>query len=139
MISGNLTEGSLEGFRGTGAVIVGSRLAFRLGIAAGDKLRLVSPQSTRTAFGSVPRIKTFRVAAVFEIGMYDYDNNFVYMPLEAGQLYFRTGRGAVTNFEVMVDDLDRVSDFVPVIATVSETPLRVVDWQRMRLQTLRTR
>ena len=91
-------------------------------------MRLVSPQSEPTAFGSLPRIKTYRVAAVFEVGMFEYDSSFVFMPLAAAQRYFRTGRG-VTSLELTVAEPDRVAALRDDVISAAGTPVRVVDWQ----------
>ena len=68
-------------------------MAERMGLRLGGQLTLISPQGAATAFGTVPRIKTFTVAAVFEVGMYEYDNSFVYIPLEDAQAYFQLPTG----------------------------------------------
>ena len=129
IIADNIKAGSLADFRGRTAIIVGSRLAQRYGLAPGSKLRLVSPQTSATAFGTVPRIKTYRVAAVFEVGMYEYDNGFIFMPLEAAQVYFRTGKG-VSQLEIFIDDPDRVDDIKPALLASADTRVRIIDWQQ---------
>ena len=87
IIADNIRAGSLENFKGRSSVIVGSRFARKFGVRPGDTVRLVSPQSNATAFGSVPRSKRYKIAAVFEVGMFEYDSSFVFMPLEAAQIY----------------------------------------------------
>lgn len=129
IIAGGVVAGSLEGFAGKDAVAVGTRFARKFGIRPGDSLRLLSPQSSVTAFGSVPRAKRYRVAALFEVGMYEYDAAFVFMPLSAAQLYFRTG-GGVTSLEIFLDDPDGVAAVRPRLPDLDGRPLRVVDWQR---------
>ena len=129
VISDNIRAGSLDGFKGGNVVIVGSRFARRHGLSPGSKLRLISPQSKPTAFGSLPRIKTYRVAAVFQVGMYEYDNSFVYMPLAAAQLYFRTGKG-VSGLEIMLDNPDRVEAVRPALFRIAGQPVRVIDWRQ---------
>ena len=93
IVADNIRGGSLDDFQGRSAVMVGENFARRFGLTPGSALRLISPQSKTTAFGTVPRIKTYKVAAIFHLGMFQYDNGFVFMPLEAAQLYFRTGSG----------------------------------------------
>ena len=111
IVAGNLRQGGLAEFRGFDRILVGARFARRFGVGVGDAVRLVSPQSEPTAFGSLPRIKTYRIAAVFEVGMFEYDSSFVFMPLAAAQRYFRTGRG-VTGLELTVAEPDRVAPIV---------------------------
>jgi lipoprotein-releasing system permease protein len=85
------------------SVILGVRLARKMGIVEGDKVTLLSPNGKITAFGSVPRMKSYQVVGVFDTGMFEYDSNFVFMPLEAAQTYFGL-KGAVTNIDVTIDD-----------------------------------
>ncbi len=129
VISSNIRAGSLAEFKGRNAVLVGSRFARRHGLRPGSKLRLISAQSKPTAFGSLPRVKTYKVAGVFQVGMYEYDNSFVFMPLKAAQLYFRTGRG-VSGLEVMADDPDRVDALRLEVSQAAGRAIRLVDWQR---------
>ncbi|WP_291295981.1 lipoprotein-releasing ABC transporter permease subunit [Elioraea sp.] len=130
IIAGNIIAGSLDEFGGDDAIIVGSRLANRLGVRVGERLSLVSPQGQVTVFGTVPRIRAYRVAALFEVGMFEYDNSYVFMPLEAAQAYFATG-DAATQIEVFVTDPDRVREINRAIrAAVTDRPIRLLDWQQ---------
>ncbi len=129
IVADNIRGGSLDDFQGRSAVMVGENFARRFGLSPGSKLRLISPQSKTTAFGSVPRIKTYEVAAIFHLGMFQYDNGFVFMPLEAAQLYFRTGSG-VSQLEVFVEDPDRLSDIKGLIEERAERELRLIDWRQ---------
>lgn len=85
------------------SVILGIRLARKMGIVEGDKVTLLSPNGKVTAFGSVPKMKSYQVVGLFDSGMFEYDSNFVFMPLDAAQVYFGL-RGAVTNIDVTIDD-----------------------------------
>jgi lipoprotein-releasing system permease protein len=107
-------------------VLVGSKLALKLGLRPGDAVTFLSPQSQATAFGNVPRIKTYHVAGTFEVGMYQYDSNLVIIPLSAAQLFFQTP-DAVTSLQVFVDDPDQSLKIAGVI--YDEFGLGVVDWQ----------
>jgi lipoprotein-releasing system permease protein len=130
IIANNIIAGSLDEFGGDDAVIVGSRLANRLGIRVGERLSLVSPQGQVTVFGTVPRIRAYRVVGLFEVGMFEYDNSYVFMPLEAAQAYFATGEAA-TQIEVFVADPDRVAAVNRAIrAAVTDRPIRLIDWQQ---------
>ncbi len=130
IIAGNIIAGSLDEFGGDDAIVVGSRLANRLGLRVGDRLSLVSPQGQVTVFGTVPRIRAYRVVALFEVGMYEYDNSYVFMPLEAAQAYFATG-DAATQIEVFVADPDRVREATRAIrAAITDRPVRILDWQQ---------
>jgi len=128
LLADHIVQGSLAEFDDDG-VAVGDRLARRLGITVGDPITIISPQGTATAFGSMPRIKTYHVAALFDVGMYEYDNSFIYVPLEASQLFFRLP-DAVNSLEVFVADPDRVREVRRQIAAALGGRVRIVDWQQ---------
>ena len=129
IVADNIRSGSLDEFQGRSAVMVGDNFARRYGLAPGSSLRLISPQSKSTAFGTVPRIKTYKVAAIFHLGMFQYDNGFVFMPLEAAQLYFRTGPG-VSQLEVFVEDPDNLGGIKESIREGAGREVRLIDWQQ---------
>ena len=87
-IAKNIKQGTLEGFDDGQGVAIGRRLADQLSLHAGDSITLVSPKGAVTPMGTTPRIKPYKVAAVFEIGMSEYDASFVFMPLPEAQAYF---------------------------------------------------
>ncbi len=130
ILAQNIKSGSLDDFKGRDVVILGVRLARKLGLQVGDKVSLISPQGTVTPFGSVPRHKAFRVVGTFEVAMYEYDSTFVFMPLEAAQIYFRM-KGAASGVEVFVDDPDEIGRYRRLIFEAAGTSLRITDWQRI--------
>jgi len=109
-------------------VLVGSKLAFSLGLHPGDSLTLLSPNGQATAFGNVPRVKTYEVAGTFEIGMYQYDSSILFMPLPAAQLFFQKP-DAVTSLQIFVDDPDRARVIGYEIARKLGNTAAVYDWQ----------
>ena len=134
LIAGNLVIGSLDGFgdpggQGRDVAVIGIRLAQRLGLTVGDEVTLVSPQGTTTVIGTVPRLKTYRIAGLFEVGMYEYDSTFVYVPLEAAQLFFRLPE-QVNAIEIFVDDPDRVRPISRAAAGALGPGFRILDWQQ---------
>ena len=129
IIADNLQSGSLDNFKGRNNVVVGHRLAVKLGLRAGDSITLVSPQGTATAFGTVPRMKSYRIAATFLVGMYEYDSTFIYMPLPAAQVFFRL-KDAVNGVEMFLDDPDDVHRLRGAVRALPGVA-RVVDWQQV--------
>ncbi len=129
VIAENIVAGSLDDFKGNDAAVVGTRLASLLGLRIGDKITLLSPKGTVTVFGTVPRMRAYRIAATFEIGMYEYDSGFVFLPLEAAQVYFRLP-AAVTNLEVFVEDPDRALAVGEDILKAIGGQGRIHDWQQ---------
>ncbi len=129
IIADNLSGGSLADFKGRNNVVIGQRLAAKLGLRVGDGVTLVSPQGTATAFGTVPRMKTYRIAATFMVGMYEYDSTFIYMPLPAAQVFFRLP-GAVNGVEMFLDNPDDVHRLRGAVRALPRVA-RVVDWQQV--------
>jgi lipoprotein-releasing system permease protein len=128
-IAGNIQAGSLDAFEGGDAVVMGARLARKLGVRVGDKVTLVSPRGNVTAFGTVPRMQAYRVVATFQVGMFEFDSTFVFMPLAAAQQYFRLA-DAVNQLEVFVEDPDRLLRPRLAIGAVLDPGLRLFDWQQ---------
>jgi len=129
IIANNIKEGSLDRFHGEDGVIIGRRMAEGLGVGVGDQITLISPQSTATLIGLIPRIKIYDVVGIFEVGMSEYDSSFVFMPLEAAQLCFKMP-GAASDIEITVDDPDRITAAVDAIQAKIGTNYRFVDWQQ---------
>jgi lipoprotein-releasing system permease protein len=128
ILARNIVLGSLAEFEGDDAIVIGIRLAQRFRIGPGDNLTLISPQGTPTAFGTVPRIRAYRVVAVFDIGMYEYDNGFVFLPIEAAQIYFQLP-GQATQIEVFADHPDNVRRVGrAVLDALGAAPVRLSDW-----------
>jgi lipoprotein-releasing system permease protein len=128
-LANGVRAGRIADLADESAVMIGSRMAQRLGLGVGDAITLIAPRGSVTAFGSVPRSKAYRVAAIFEIGMYEYDNNFVYMGLEQAQLFFRFPN-TVTSLEVMVDNPNAVRATAARLAGAVGAGGRIYDWQQ---------
>src|SRR5258708_6708807 len=128
LIADHIVAGSLADF-GDDSIALGDRLARRLGVTAGGTITLVSPQGTDTPFGTMPRLKTYRVAALFDVGFYEYDNTFIYMPLEAAQAFFRIG-DTVSYLEVFVADADQAGAEGGAIVAALGGGVRLYDWQQ---------
>jgi lipoprotein-releasing system permease protein len=128
LIAENIVSGSLDQF-GDEGIAVGSRLARRLGLDAGGKITLVAPEGTDTAFGTLPRLKTYTIAALFNVGFYEYDNSFVYVPLPAAQVFFRMPE-AVTDLEVFLADADQATRMGQRISAALGGKIRLIDWQQ---------
>ncbi len=96
---------------------------------AGDNLTLVAPRGAVTPMGTTPRIKAYKIAAVFEIGMSEYDSAFVFMPLTEAQAYFNRS-GDVTAIEVYTDDPDNIDRFRKLVTAAAGRPIYMVDWRQ---------
>jgi len=89
----------------------------------------VAPRGAVTPMGTTPRIKPYKIAAVFEIGMSEYDMSIIYMPLAESQAYFNR-TGDVTAIEVYIDNPDNVERFRQLIPTAAARPLFMIDWRQ---------
>ncbi len=125
----NIAAGSLDDFRGDDAVLIGARMAERMGLGIGDPVTLISPKGTVTAFGTVPRLRAYRVVATFDIGMFEYDSAFVFMPLDAAQVYFQLP-DAVTTLEVFTRNPDLAPRLVGAVRAAVGPVGNIQDWQR---------
>ena len=128
-VADNLKQGTLAGFDEGQGVLIGRRLADQLTVHAGENVTLVAPRGAVTPMGTMPRIKTYKVAGVFEIGMSEYDLGFLFMPLTEAQAYFNRS-GDVTAIEVYVDSPDQVDYYRKRISEVAGRPIFIIDWRQ---------
>jgi lipoprotein-releasing system permease protein len=128
-VASNIRQGTLEGFDEGQGVAIGRRLAEQLSLRAGDGVTLVAPRGAVTPMGTTPRIKSYKIAAVFEIGMSEYDAAFVFMPLPESQAYFNR-LGDVTAIEVYVDRPDQVDRYRKLITEAANRPIFMIDWRQ---------
>ena len=125
----SLTAGSLQAFDGDDHVILGERLAIALGVQQGDNVTVITPQMTETLFGGIPRTRQFEVAAIFSVGMYQYDSGFIFMSLTAAQQLFRTGN-RVGVLELSVEEPLRIdATLAALVDFASEHGLAFYDWR----------
>ncbi|MEN3791858.1 lipoprotein-releasing ABC transporter permease subunit [Fulvimarina sp. MAC3] len=127
-VSDNIKQGSIENFDDGDGVAIGARLAERLGLRIDDLITLISPNGDVTPLGTTPRVKSYPVEAIFEIGLSEYDAAYVYMPLSEAQLYFNS-EGETQSVEVFVDDPDNVAKLQPAIEAAADRPVYSVTWQ----------
>ncbi len=134
MIGGKLIMGSLSGIRpGNGQIALGSRLAEALGAQVGSEVSLFSPQGQTTPFGTVPRIVSYKVGAIFEIGLYDYDKAYVLMPIEDAQTLLLLGDN-VGMIELQTVDADKVGPILAPLADKLGGNAVIADWRSMNAQ-----
>jgi lipoprotein-releasing system permease protein len=132
LVAKTIHPGSIQGYGlgedGGDIVLLGSRLAAQLGVEPGDSVTLVSPSGGATPFGTMPATKTYTIGGLFTVGMSQYDEAYVYLPLEQAQLFF--GRGdTVDVVEVKITDPDRVGEFRPRVSKAAGAGSMVIDWR----------
>jgi lipoprotein-releasing system permease protein len=130
-ITENVTAGDMKAIKpGSGQVAIGSRLAEALGAYPGTEISLISPEGRSTVVGTIPRIVTYTVGAVFEVGIYDYDKAFVIMPMQDAQTLLMLGDN-VSAVEIQTDNPDKVDRIVAPLAPLLRGHGIIVDWRQM--------
>jgi lipoprotein-releasing system permease protein len=130
-IQPQVKSGSLALLRpGSGEIAIGSQLAQALGASVGDRITIINPAGRATPFGTVPREIAYQVAAIFEIGVYDYDQSFVVMPMEDAQTLLLTG-DTVGMIEVTTNDPDHAAQILAPVAKQLEGRAVVTDWKTL--------
>ena len=131
LVADHLDSGSLQGFGegedGGNLVIIGSRLARNLGVNTGDAISLISPSGPATAFGAATRTKDYTVGGIFTVGMSQFDETYIYMPLQQAQLFF--GRDDTADFmEIKVADPDKAKAMKGAVEAAAGRGALVSDW-----------
>ncbi len=129
LVTENIVAGRLEDFANGEGVVIGDRMARKLGIEVGDRITLLSPEGRATLMGTVPRSRAYPVVATFNIGMFEYDSTFVFMPLGLAQIYFKLP-DAVSGIELTITDPERVREIRPAVQAAVIGEGRVVDWRQ---------
>ncbi len=123
-----LSEETIQNFKTGKQVLLGHRLAQTIGIRAGDSITLVGARGRSTPFGTLPQRRTFVVGGVFDVGMFEYDKSFIFMPLEQAQSFFGS-EGRVTALEVYSNNLNNTDVIRKNIAQTVPANVRVNDWR----------
>lgn len=131
VIADNVKAGSLDRLKeGEPVAALGARLAENLGVRVGDRIALISPDGNVTPFGTVPRIVSYEVGAIFEVGVYDYDRAFVLLPLGEAQTLLRLDND-VGMIEITTTNPDKVGEILaPLAAKISLSAL-ITDWRQL--------
>ncbi|PCK82123.1 lipoprotein-releasing ABC transporter permease subunit [Rhizobium sophoriradicis] len=132
-ISDNIKSGDMVGYASGEGVLIGTRMADQLGLRVGDLITLTSPEGDVTPMGVNPRVKSYKISGLFEIGMSEYDSSIIFMPLEEAQLYFNAAR-LVQSIELFVDHPDDIDALRPKVEEAAGRQINLTDW-RQRNQT----
>jgi len=127
-VAGNVRVGSLNGFDISGGVAIGARLAENLSLRVGDSITILTAKGAQTPFGIAPRIKTYPIIATFQIGMSEFDNLFVYMPMPEAQAFFNKD-GEASVVELFLKDPEQIDAMREKIETVVTRPIIMTDWR----------
>lgn len=133
VLADSLPESALNGFDESENVMIGRRMASNLGLMEGSELTIISPQSRSTVMGTIPRMKTYRVGAIFDVGMYEYDSAVILMPLKAAQVFFKL-QGAANVVEIKLAEPMRAAITANEVKKIVASHHAVHSWQRTHSQ-----
>ena len=138
LLLSKITQGDIGAFERGEGIVIGQRMAEKMGLRVGDELTLISPEGRATIAGMVPRVKAYPVVATFSVGMFAYDSGLILMPFQEAQLYFKLrsgeGPGQATALEIMGDDPDNAQRIARNIAGALGPDFRVYDWKSSNSQ-----
>ncbi|EJF75903.1 lipoprotein-releasing ABC transporter permease subunit [Bartonella alsatica] len=127
-VSQNIKSGSLAQFDKGEGIAIGSGLAEKLGLTVGSNLRIITPDGDATPFGVIPRVKAYKITAIFEVGMSEYDSIFIFMPLHEAQMFFNLG-DKIQSLELFLNDPDAVDQIKPVVGKAIDQQVYLIDWR----------
>ncbi len=127
ILSKSLVAGSMANFR-QGGVAIGKELAKHYDLKIGDSITLISPKGKASPFGSIPRTASYPVGAIFDVGMYEYNSGFIYMPMQQAQAFFQIP-DAVTSLEIFTADPTHLDTVRHALEIKMEGLATVADWR----------
>ena len=129
LVSGNIKTGTIDGFDDQTGIAIGEGLAEALGVGLGGIITMVNPRGSSTPFGTAPRSKPYRIAAIFKMGMSEYDRSMVFMPLPEAKKYFSRG-SSVDVLEIMIDDPERVEKAIAAMQPLVGADISYTSWRQ---------
>lgn len=133
VLADSISPSVLEKFDSGDEVIIGRRMATNLGLNEGDELTIISPQSRSTVMGTIPRMKSYHVAGIFNVGMYEYDSGVILMPLAAAQLFFQL-KNSVNIVDIKLEDPMQAAAMAHAISGIIDPHHAIHSWQSSHAQ-----
>ncbi|MDB5571418.1 MAG: lipoprotein-releasing system transrane subunit LolC, partial [Hyphomicrobiales bacterium] len=128
-IAENVKQGSLDGFDTVEGVAIGQKLAENLSVRIGDRVTILTARGSQTPFGIAPRIKSYPVTAIFQIGVSEFDGIFVFMPFEEAQAFFNK-EGEASLIEAFVDEPENMDEMRQRLDASLGRPMIMTDWRQ---------
>jgi len=125
----SLSQLTIDNFKNNENIIIGYRLAQRLNVNVGDFVSLISPSGMETALGILPIKQSFKIGGFFELGMYEYDNNFIFIPWKKAELFLSTNNIA-HGIEIFLKDQKFTSLVSSDVKNRLGNELIVIDWKK---------
>jgi lipoprotein-releasing system permease protein len=128
ILATGLVEGDTFNFK-ENKIAIGVKMAERLGLKIGDNVTLMSPKGKSSPFGTIPRSRAFTVAIIFDVGMYEYNNGFIFMPLDTAQTFYQLPPTAVSGLEVLTRDANDLEGVKAALQKQLGETAQVYDWR----------
>lgn len=128
LLSSSIVEGNINNFHDTG-VAIGVKMAERFSLRVGDSITLMSPKGRSSPFGTIPRTAQYQVAMIFDVGMFEYNSGYVFMPLDSAQNFFQMSPSSANILEVMTENPSQVDDVKKALSVALEGRAGVYDWR----------
>ncbi len=128
-ISNNVRLGTLDSFDTGGGVAIGQKMAETLSLRIGDNVTILTARGAATPFGVAPRMKSYPVVAIFQIGVTEFDGLFVYMPFDEAQAFFNK-EGEASVIEAFVDQPERMDEMRVILDRAVQRPMIMTDWRQ---------
>ena len=125
----SLSENTIENYKNKDELIIGYRLAQRLNVDVGDFITLISPNGMETAFGVLPIKQSFKVGGFFDIGMFEYDNNFIFIPWKKAEI-FLSSKNLAHGIEIFLKDQKFTDIVLSEVNLKLQNRLIVIDWKK---------
>ena len=125
----SLDQLSIKNFKDKKSIIVGYRLAQRLNINIGDYISLISPNGMETALGVLPIKQNFLIGGFFDIGMYEYDNNFIFIPWKKAENFLST-KDIAHGIEIFLKDQKFTSQVHDDLMVKLDNNFAIIDWKK---------
>jgi lipoprotein-releasing system permease protein len=129
LIADNIIRGDIDDFSEEDSIVLGDSLALHANLTIGSDVIVIVPEMDETGFGFVPRKKTFKLAATFKSGMYEYDTSVSFIPLKMAQRLFKINN-SVTAISIFLSDPMKVSDVLNKIEEKYGSNFYITDWQK---------
>ena len=133
LVKNNIFAGDLKDFQGKAKILIGDKLAYKLGVGVGDYISLISPQVNKSLFGLVPRIKDYKIVAIFSVGMHEYDSSAVFASFETAQFHFNS-KDKASSLEIMTNDVNNTKPLADRLfrdLSAQGLKISVNDWQAL--------
>ena len=128
LLSSSIIQGNIADFHDD-AIAIGDKMAERFAIGVGDTITLMSPKGKASPFGTIPRTAQYRVSMIFDVGMYEYNSGYIFMPLQSAQNFFQMPDGSVSLLEVISNNPDKVDKVKSALSIVLAGSAGVYDWR----------